>query len=213
MAGVVSSARTFSMSTWGGRRVSMARTISDQRPDWVPGRSPSRVPAAEMSVQGKPPHRRSMGLIPQRTRDQLMRRTSPRLGTPGQCLARMTFAAGSVSQCHTTVPPVACSTARSSMPLPENMLPILTRSAPPHGVHDHPGRYHDEQDCVYRYVHLSLHSAWGCCVLQHDAAPPPAQVAPLPKRVRCHECAFTGRKQKNRRINAGGVQQVYGGPH
>ena len=160
MAGVVSSARTFSMSTWGGRRASMARTISDQRPDWVPGRSPSRVPAAEMSVQGKPPHRRSMGLIPQRTRDQLMRRTSPRLGTPGQCLARMTFAAGSVSQCHTTAPPVACSTARSSMPLPENMLPILTRSAPPQGVHDHPGRYHDQQDCVYRYVHLSLCSAW-----------------------------------------------------
>lgn len=65
-----------------------------------------------------------MGLTPQRTRDQLMRRTSPRLGTPGQCLARTAFAAWSVSQCQTTVPPVACSTARSSMPLPENMEPI-----------------------------------------------------------------------------------------
>ena len=102
----------------------MARTISDHRPDWVPGRSPSLDPALEMSVQGKPPHRRSMGLIPQRTRDQLMRRTSPRLGMPGQCLARTAFAAWSVSQCQTTVPPVACSTARSSMPLPENMDPI-----------------------------------------------------------------------------------------
>ena len=112
------------MSTWGGRRTSMARTISDHRPDWVPGASPSLAPALEMSVQGKPPHRRSMGLTPQRTRDQLMRRTSPRLGTPGQWWARTAFAAWSVSQCQTTVPPVACSTARSSTPLPENMEPI-----------------------------------------------------------------------------------------
>lgn len=125
LAGVVSNARTFSIRTWGGRRASIARTISDHRPDWVPGRSPSLVPASEISVQGNPPHRRSTGPIPQRTRDQLMRRTSPRLGTPGQCLARTAFAARSVSQCQTTVPLVARSTARSSMPLPENMLPIL----------------------------------------------------------------------------------------
>lgn len=125
LAGVVSNARTFSIRTWGGRKTSIARTISDHRPDWVPGRSPSLVPASEISVQGNPPHKRSTGPIPQRTRDQLMRRTSPRLGTPGQCLARTAFAARSVSQCQTTVPLVARSTARSSMPLPENMLPIL----------------------------------------------------------------------------------------
>lgn len=182
LAGVVSNARTFSIRTWGGRRASIARTISDHRPDWVPGRSPSLVPASEISVQGNPPHRRSTGPIPQRTRDQLMRRTSPRLGTPGQCLARTAFAARSVSQCQTTVPLVARSTARSSMPLPENMLPILM------GIY---------RSLVLRFAmvlrrrphrsHLAPERGWGSWV-----------------------CLYRENRSKNRCINADGVQQAMG---
>ena len=183
------------MSTWGGRRLSMARTISDHRPDWVPGRSPVLVPALEMSVQGKPPHRRSMGLTPQRTRDQLMRRTSPRLGTPGQCLARTAFAAGSVSQCQTTVPPVACSTARSRMPLPENMLPILMLSR----------RVADNRD-------LS-DIAWATCVALCNITlrrrPHRSRLAP--ESGGSWASLYRGKQViKTRCINAGGVQQAHG---
>lgn len=156
----------------------MARIISDHRPDGVPGRSPARFPALEMSVQGKPPHRRSIGPRLQRMRDQLMRRTSPRLGVSGQCAARAALAAWSVSQCQTTVPPVACSMARSRMPLPENMEPM-------------------------RKVTSVLCSA--------IAAPPPAQVAPLPEREpESWVCLYREKTTKDPAFNAGGVQRVHG---
>jgi hypothetical protein len=80
-----------------------ARMTSANRPDLVPPFIPARLPAAEMSWHGNPPVMTSTGS----TAVQSMAVMSPRLGTSGQCLARTLDAAGSISECHTTCPPMA----------------------------------------------------------------------------------------------------------
>ena len=82
-------------------------------PERVSGLRPARFPADETSVQGKPPVTMSTGPCSSMTDGQSMAVTSPRLGTVGQCRARI-FAAywflsslpflsgGSYCECHTT---------------------------------------------------------------------------------------------------------------
>jgi len=116
---------TFSRSAHRGRRTRMASDMKGQR--CRGSRSPSRRPAWENGWQGYPPQMRST----RGTSAQSMVVTSPRLGTCGQCLARIRQQYGSSSDCHTTRIP-ARSSPMSRPPIPENMEPtVMITRAPP----------------------------------------------------------------------------------
>ena len=105
----------------------MTRAISYHRPDRLVWWMPARRPEVLTSWQGNPPHRMS-------TRGaafQSAAAMSPRFGTPGQWAASTLEAAGSISDCHTVVAPNRSSTARSSIPAPENSDPMVITAQRP----------------------------------------------------------------------------------
>ncbi len=101
--------------------MSMASANTDHNPERVPSLMPARLPAADTSWHGKPPHRMSTGS----TVAQSISVTLPRFGTSGQRCANTFDAALSISACHNVVPPNTASTAISKPPAPENNDPIL----------------------------------------------------------------------------------------
>lgn len=109
---------TFSSSAYRGRnsRRHRANSGQSQRSSWTP----LRRPATETGGHGNPPQMRSG----HSTSLQSIFVMSPRLGMPGQCLARTRLQYGSISDCHMTFIP-ARSSPRSSPPIPEKREPTV----------------------------------------------------------------------------------------
>ena len=108
----------------------MASEKTDHKPERVPSLIPARRPAAETSWQGNPPHKTSTGTSSSGTISlyacQFTAVISPRFGASGKRYSKTFDAAGSISNCHTTLPPNTFSTAMSSPPAPEKNDPILS---------------------------------------------------------------------------------------
>ncbi len=113
------SAATFSTKTSPGRRWRTASATDPQRLERAPV-MPSRLPASEMSWQGKPAVTMSTGA----TVVQSTVRMSPRLSTPGKRWVRTVRACRSVSAYQARCPPRTACTARSRPPYPVHSDPI-----------------------------------------------------------------------------------------
>ena len=110
----------------------MASLIWTHKLERVPSVIPARRPALDKSWQGLPPAMMSTGS----TVDQSIVVMSPRFGASGNRWASTLHAPLSISDTHAVRAPNTSSTARSSIPAPENRLPAVSTSPPPARVGD-----------------------------------------------------------------------------
>lgn len=135
-ASALSSPPTFSITTIGGRSVSIASATCAQTPLRVPSRSPRRAPAHEMSWQGNPAHSTSTGS----TAVQSTAVMSPRFGTKGKLRARIFAAPASLSATQANSPPRTAWTPLARPSYPEQRLPIFMHSPAFQLARPSPGR-------------------------------------------------------------------------